>query len=47
MQMDVQGLDDVKRWGLQHGGEVEMVDPGLLREMIIKEINILLENYKI
>jgi len=36
--MDVQGLDNVKRWVMQFGAEVEVVGPGELRKMIQAEI---------
>ena len=37
--MDVQGLDKVKRWVIQYGGDVEMVEPEGLREDVIREID--------
>ena len=38
MEMDVEGIEEVKRWVMQYGGEVEVVEPGELRKDIIKEI---------
>ncbi len=38
LEMDVQGLSDVKRWVMQYGGEVEVVEPKVLREDVLREI---------
>ena len=38
LEMDVQGLDDVKQWVMQYGAEVEVLEPDLLREKILGEI---------
>lgn len=37
--MDVQGLDEVKRWIMQYGGEVEVLEPMILKDEIIKELD--------
>lgn len=38
MEMDATGLSDVKRWLLQYGAEVEVVEPEVLREDVLREI---------
>jgi len=38
LEMDVQGLDEVKRWVMQYGGEAEVAEPEVLREDVFKEI---------
>lgn len=38
LEMDVTGLSDVKRWVLQYGAEVEVLEPGELREGIAEEV---------
>ncbi len=37
-EMDVQGLDEVKRWVLQYGGEVEVLEPAVLRKDVFIEV---------
>ncbi|MBD3338110.1 MAG: WYL domain-containing protein [Candidatus Lokiarchaeota archaeon] len=46
LEMDVQGLDDVKRWVLQYGGEVEVVEPEELKSEVINEMEKLKSIYK-
>ncbi len=46
LEMDVQGLDDVKRWVLQYGGEVEVLEPEVLREDVFKEVERMGRIYK-
>ena len=43
--MEVQGLDEVKRWVMQYGGEVEVVEPEVLREDVLREIGKMAELY--
>ena len=38
LEMDVQGLEDVQRWVMQYGAEVEVMEPKVLKENIISEI---------
>jgi len=38
LEMDVKGLDEVKRWVLQYGAEVEVMEPDVLRNRIKEEI---------
>lgn len=38
LEMEVQGLDNVMRWVLQFGAEVEVVGPEVLRRMVQEEI---------
>ena len=38
LEMDVQGLDDVRRWVLQYGAEVEVLEPDVLRRQIMTEL---------
>ena len=38
LEMDVQKLDEVKRWVMQYGSEVEVVAPAALREDVFREI---------
>jgi len=47
LEMDVQGLDEVKRWVMQYGGEVEVVEPVNLREEIIKELKKMVQQYEV
>jgi predicted DNA-binding transcriptional regulator YafY len=46
LEMDVQGLDEVKRWVMQYGGEVEVVEPEVLREDVLREIERMSVLYK-
>ena len=39
LEMDVQGLDEVKRWVMQYGAEAEVVEPECLRCDVISEID--------
>jgi len=45
MAMEVQGLDNVKRWVMQYGAEVEVVAPRELREKIMSEMEKMLLLY--
>ena len=45
--MDVQGLDEVKRWVMQYGAEVEVLEPEILREEVINELKKLTEIYRL
>jgi len=38
LEMDVQGLVEIKMWVMQYGAEVEVVEPGKLKEEIKQEI---------
>jgi len=38
LEMDVQGLDEVKRWVMQYGGEAEVAEPEVLRKDVLREI---------
>lgn len=38
LEMDVQGLEEVKRWVMQYGGEAEVVEPEVLKCDIINEV---------
>ncbi|MBN1349947.1 WYL domain-containing protein [candidate division KSB1 bacterium] len=44
-EMDVQGLSDVKRWVMQYGAEVEVLEPEELRREIIREIGEMTARY--
>jgi len=46
LEMDVQGLDEVKRWVMQYGGEVEVVEPEFLKCDVINEIDKMNKMYK-
>lgn len=45
LDMDVQGLDDVKRWVLQYGDQVEVIAPVDLRETVINELRQMYQIY--
>ena len=45
LEMDVEGLEEVKRWVMKYGAEVEVLDPEELRKDIIKEINKMQKQY--
>ncbi len=45
LEMDVKGLEDVKRWVLQYGAEVEVLEPAELREAIGREVAGLQKKY--
>lgn len=45
LEMDVKGLDEVKRWALKYGSEVEVIKPKLLRNEIKQEVKKLSEIY--
>lgn len=38
LEMDVQGLEDVQRWVMQYGAEVAVMEPEVLKQNIIGEI---------
>lgn len=45
LEMEVQGLDEVKRWVLQYGGEVEVVGPEVLKDDVKQEIKKMQQSY--
>lgn len=47
LEMEVQGLDEVKRWVMQYGGEVEVVEPEILKCDVIKELEKMNGIYKV
>ncbi len=46
LEMDVEGLEEVKRWVMQYCGEVEVVEPKILKDEIINEIKKMNYMYK-
>ena len=46
LELDVQGLNEVKRWVLQYGAEVEVVAPDILKYDIIDELAKMNQMYK-
>jgi len=46
LEMDVQGLNEVKRWVLQYGSEVEVVAPDILKYDITDELAKMNQMYK-
>ncbi len=47
LELTVQGLDEVKRWVLQYGGEVEVLEPAVLRSNIIAELSKMNQMYQL
>ena len=47
MEMDVQGLDEVKRWVMQYGTEVEVLGPEELRKNVKQEIGSMVRLYEL
>ncbi len=45
LEMDVKGLDEVKRWVLKYGSEIEVIESKILREEIKQEVKKLSEIY--
>lgn len=46
-EVDVQGLEEIKRWVMQYGSEVEVLEPTELKDTIVNEIKKLNKIYNI
>ena len=46
LAMKVKGLNDLKRWVLYHGAEVEVIEPPILRELVQLEIEKMRKIYR-
>jgi predicted DNA-binding transcriptional regulator YafY len=46
LEIDVEGLDEVKRWVMRYGAEAEVIEPEVLREEILREIETMSLSYR-